>query len=191
MEKRNGKVRGKKDRDERNHNRMRSSEGWRFGGRANENARDWLWEELVAWAAKSISFICFPWSWYRWHTPPPWLTLQRPADDTGSGSRRSTTGWEAKTGGTYVEFLAGRKLAHDFFSDLVVRDAQVLPDVTIVAHQGHVVLGDVEQLWERRVKHTIPSNQGPETDPGGSRCVRSWSGENPPSGSLPEHQGVS
>lgn len=90
MEKRNGKVRGgeKKGRDERNHNRMRSSEGWRFGGRANENARDWLWEELVAWAAKSISFICFPWSWYRWHTPPPWQTLQRPAEDIGSGPQK-------------------------------------------------------------------------------------------------------
>lgn len=87
-EKREGE-RGGKDHDKRNHNRMRSSEGWRFGGRANENARDWLWEELVAWAAKSISFICFPWSWYRWHTPPPWQTLQRPANDIRWGPKYS------------------------------------------------------------------------------------------------------
>lgn len=63
-----------KDHVERNYNRMIEvvCEGWRFGGRTNENARDWLWVVLVAWAAKSDSFICLPWSWHRWHTPPPW-----------------------------------------------------------------------------------------------------------------------
>jgi len=44
-----------------NHNRMIEvvCEGRRFGDRTNENARDWLWVVLVAWAAKSVSlFVC-------------------------------------------------------------------------------------------------------------------------------------
>lgn len=60
-------------------------------------------------------------------------------------SKSAKTEWE---GQTYIEFLISLKLGHDFFSDLVVRDAQVLPDVAVVAHQGHVVIGDVEQLQQ-------------------------------------------
>lgn len=180
----------KKDRDERNHNRMRSSEGWRFGGRANENARDWLWEELFAWAAKSISFIWVPWSWYRWHTPPPWHILQRPAEDSGSGPSNpqhqfysksiypDQNWWAEETkklwfcltvlktfittfsdifksakaecaGRTYTEFFSSLKLGQDIFSNVVLRDAQVLPDVAVVAHQGHVAVDDVDHLRQR------------------------------------------
>jgi len=42
-----------------NHNRMIEvvCEGRRFGDRTNENARDWLWVVLVAWAAKSVSLF--------------------------------------------------------------------------------------------------------------------------------------
>lgn len=43
----------------RNHNRMIEvvCEGRHFGDRTNENARDWLWVVLVAWAAKSVSLF--------------------------------------------------------------------------------------------------------------------------------------
>lgn len=63
MEKRNERGRKKKKKrkinDERNHNRMIEvvCEGRRFGDRTNENARDWLWVVLVAWAAKSVSLF--------------------------------------------------------------------------------------------------------------------------------------
>lgn len=68
MEKRNEKGRyegvegwgrGGEGVNERNHNRMIEvvCEGRRFGDRTNENARDWLWVVLVAWAAKSISYL--------------------------------------------------------------------------------------------------------------------------------------
>lgn len=59
MEKRNEKGRKKKDQWWENHNRMIEvvCEGRRFGDRTNENARDWLWVVLVAWAAKSVSLF--------------------------------------------------------------------------------------------------------------------------------------
>lgn len=61
MEKRNEK-RGENKKindEEKNHNRMIEvvCEGRRFGDRTNENARDWLWVVLVAWAAKSVSLF--------------------------------------------------------------------------------------------------------------------------------------
>lgn len=52
-------------------------------------------------------------------------------------------------GWTYIELLASLKLRHDVLSDLIVRDTQVLPDVAVVTHQGHVFIGDVEQLHQR------------------------------------------
>lgn len=168
---------------------MRSSEGWRFGGRANENARDWLWEELVAWAAKSISFICFPWSWYRWHTLPPWQTLQKPAEDIGSGPQKldarlqKSAEVRSRAGRTYVEFLISLKLVHDFLSDLVLRDAQVLPDVAVVAHQGHVVISNVEQLRQRNSNTgshqstTLAFGEEPSAAAGEARHVRSCWGD--------------
>lgn len=53
-------------------------------------------------------------------------------------------------GWTYVELLVSLKLPHNFLSDLIFRDTQVLPDVAVVAHQGHVFVGDVEQLRQRK-----------------------------------------
>lgn len=57
-EKRKGEGK-KKDQWWENHNRMIEvvCEGRRFGDRTNENARDWLWVVLVAWAAKSVSLF--------------------------------------------------------------------------------------------------------------------------------------
>lgn len=60
---------------------------------------------------------------------------------------------------TYKEFLTSLKLRHDFFSDLIVRDTQVLSDVTIVTHQGHVVIGDVEQLCQRISENSIRARE--------------------------------
>lgn len=51
---------------------------------------------------------------------------------------------------TYHEFITRFELRLDFSADIAVGDAQVLPDVTVVAHQGHVVLVDVEQLRRRQ-----------------------------------------
>ena len=47
---------------------------------------------------------------------------------------------------TYHEFITRFKLCFDFLADVVVRDTQVLPDVAVVTHQGHVALVDVNQL---------------------------------------------
>lgn len=81
-----------KDHDERNYNRMTEvvCEGWRFGGRTNKNARDRLWVVLVAWAAKSDSFICLPWPWHRWHTPPPWHRSHWPVQKKQKGLQSIT-----------------------------------------------------------------------------------------------------
>lgn len=51
---------------------------------------------------------------------------------------------------TYHEFITRFELRLDFSADIAVGDAQVLPDVAVVAHQGHVVLVDVEQLRRRQ-----------------------------------------
>ncbi len=47
---------------------------------------------------------------------------------------------------THHEFITRFKLCLDFPADVAVGDTQVLPDVTVVAHQGHVVFIDVNQL---------------------------------------------
>lgn len=47
---------------------------------------------------------------------------------------------------TYHEFITRFKLCLDFLADFAVGDTQVLPDVTVVTHQGHVVFIDVNQL---------------------------------------------
>ena len=53
---------------------------------------------------------------------------------------------KAPTSDTYHEFIACIELCLDFLANFILRDTQVLPDVTVVAHQGHVVLVDVNQL---------------------------------------------
>lgn len=52
---------------------------------------------------------------------------------------------------THHEFFTGFELRFDFPADFAFRDAQVLSDVAVVAHQGHVVFIDVNQL--QRVKN--------------------------------------
>lgn len=47
---------------------------------------------------------------------------------------------------THQEIVTGFKLGLDFPADVAVRDTQVLSDVAVVAHQGHVVVSDVDQL---------------------------------------------
>lgn len=49
---------------------------------------------------------------------------------------------------THHELVTGLKLGLDFPADVVLGDTQVLPDFTVVAHQRHVVIVDVDQLWD-------------------------------------------
>lgn len=97
-------------------------EGRRFGDRTNENARDWLWVVLVAWAAKSVSLFA--------------------GQDLGSDSTFLPHG---RNHGDH-EFITRFKLRLDFLADVVFRNTQVLSDVSVVAHQGHVAFIDVNQL---------------------------------------------
>lgn len=97
-------------------------EGRRFGDRTNENARDWLWVVLVAWAAKSVSLFA--------------------GQDLGSDSTFLPHG---RNHGDH-EFITGFELCLDFLANFAFRDTQVLPDFTVVAHQGHVAFIDVNQL---------------------------------------------
>lgn len=182
----------------RNHNRMRSSEGWRFGGRANEmqetgSGRSLLpgqqsasplfvshgldtdgtllphgthyrdlqrtpgqepkystqllynlnlqRSELMSRGDKiNKDVILFLW-WLAKH--PVMNTFIRTFSDIFNRPKNECGGW------TYIEVLTSLKLVPDFFSDFVVRDAQVLPDVAIFVHQGHVVIVDVDKLGQR------------------------------------------
>lgn len=54
---------------------------------------------------------------------------------------------------THHEFFTPLKLRFNFLADVALRDAQVLSDVTVVAHQGHVAFSDVNELKANNSLH--------------------------------------